>query len=64
MRHFERSGVLIVGSQCGWPSDGWLVEDERRRSASASRRVAFLRGKDTEDLNSLFLFSFCVVFLI
>jgi hypothetical protein len=56
--HFERNGVLIVGSQCGWPSDGWLVEDERRRSASASRRVAFLRGKDTEDPNSLFRFSF------
>jgi hypothetical protein len=56
--HFERNGVLIVGSQCGWPSDGWLVEDERRRSASASDTVAFLRGKDTEDPNSLFRFSF------
>jgi hypothetical protein len=43
--HYERNGVLIVGSQCGWPSDDWLVEDEGRRSASASRRVAFLRVK-------------------
>jgi hypothetical protein len=25
--HFERNGVLIVGSQCGRPSDGRLVED-------------------------------------
>jgi len=29
--HFERNGVLIVGSKCGWPTDGWLVEDERHR---------------------------------
>ena len=52
--HFERNGVLICRSQCGWPSDGWLVEDERRRSASASRTVAFLRGKDIEDLQLFF----------
>jgi hypothetical protein len=48
--HFERNGVLIVGLSA--------VGDECRRSAPASRRVAFLRGKDTEDPNLLFRFSF------
>jgi hypothetical protein len=41
--HFEPSnaGVLIVGRSAVGRADDWLVEDERRRSASASRRVAF-----------------------
>ena len=56
--HFERNGVLIVGSQCGWPSDGWLVEDERSQIGVGFAHGSFLRGNDTEDPNSLFRFSF------
>jgi hypothetical protein len=37
------------------------VKDERRISASASRTVTFLRGKDTEDPTSLFEFPSGVV---
>jgi hypothetical protein len=41
--YFERNGVLIVGSQCGWPGDGWLVEDDGRRSVGFARGILFTR---------------------